>query len=325
MNNTIRILLSLLLSSHAVTLLAEPSKKVAIIVPAPIQALIEITQGFESSLKEHYHGPIDFKIANTQGDPMLQYATIQSLRQQHYDLIVPIGSDATAATLSLIKTIPVLSLASDLSEMERQKRQPCNVAVVHDEISPKEQLNYLHQVLPNIKQVSLIHSAADKIFSEVEEAKKAGKEFGITITPMMAASLMDLQLVATKIPADAQAIFILKDMQTVSGMAQLHNIAASRQLHLISSDDGSVKDGAEFALGVEEKEIGIRGGMLAAEILQGKDPGTLPIAEMTKLTLFFNPTAVKIKKSGTFLETLKAVAVKMHYQVQEVSNQKKGV
>lgn len=305
-----------LILASTCALAAAPAKKVAILVPAEIQAMTEITQGFETTLQAHYPGPIQFKVANTQGDTNLEHATILALRDQGYDLIAPIGSDATAMTLSLVKNTPVLSLASDLNDAQRQKLKPCNVAVVHDEISSTQQLAFIHQAFPTIKTIVLIHSASDKIFPEVKDAQAAGAKLGLTIKPMMAATLLDLQTVANNLPNDTQAIFILKDMQMVSGIAQLAKMAQNCHIPLISSDDGSVQNGADFALGVHEKQIGINGALLAADILKGKQACSLPISEMRQLTVFINPKAMT--RMSVSIQAVQTTAAQLHYPVETV-------
>lgn len=297
------------------------TKKIAIIVPAEIQALEEITQGFKTALKKDYAGELVFKVANTQGDLNLLHATIQSLRDQNYQLIVPIGSNATSMTISMIKKTPILSLASDFSDTQRKKLHPCNVAVVQDEISSESQLNFMHKAFPNLKKVVLLYSPTDEIFTQVEEAKKAGDKFGITIMPMMVSSLPELQTVANNMPQDTQAIFILKDMQIVGGISQIQHIAQKRQILLMSSDDGSVKNGAGFSLGVYENQIGIEGALLAAEILTGKNACVLPIKKMKDLTVFINSAAMK--SFGISSKHVKETAKKMHYQIEIVKGETK--
>ncbi|MES2204265.1 MAG: ABC transporter substrate binding protein [Pseudomonadota bacterium] len=308
------LLTSLLLAS--IIAMAQPAKKVAIVIPIEIKAMDEIIESFEKDLQAQYAGPITFKVANAQGDMNLEHAAIASLRDQNYDLIAPVGTDATAMTLSLIKTTPILSLASDLSDAQRKKLNPCNVAVVHDEISNEEQLAFIHQAFPEIKNIVLIHSAADKIFPEVEEAKSVAKKLGITITSMMAATLPELQTIANNLPENTQAIYILKDMQIVSGTPQLAKIAQARKIPLISSDDGSVKNGAGFALGVHENQIGVNGAILAAAILNGKNACDLPISEMKKLTVFLNPKAMENFRASE--ETVKLTTKNMKYQIEIV-------
>lgn len=316
MNKTLKatLLASLLLSTIAQAAL--PSKKVAIIIPLEIQAMTEISQGFESTLKAYYPGPLTFKVVNAQGDSNLLHANIQSLRDQAYDLLVPIGANATNMTLSMVKNTPIVSLASDLTDSQRQSLKPCNVAIVHDEISTRQQLTFMRQAFPSIKKIVLIHSAAETIFPEVKEAQAAGVQLGLTITPMLAPTLLDLQTIARNIPNETQAIFILKDMQIVSGIAQLAKIAQNHKIPLMSSDDGSVKNGASFALGIHENQTGINGALLAAQILTGTKACTLPISEMLNLTVFVNPQAMQ--SVGASMKAVQTAAVKLHYSLETI-------
>lgn len=306
----------IILSIITIISYANPPKKIGIIIPMAHQAMTEITNGFESTLKNQYSGPIEFKIANVQGDTNLEYATILTLRDQDYDIIVPIGSNATVMTTTLIKNKPIVSLASDLADSERKKLKNCNVAVVHDEVSNEQVLRFIHQVYPTIKNIVLFHSATDKVFPEVADAKKVAAKFNIVITPIMAATLPDLQSLSQNLPAHTQAIFILKDSPIVSGIAQLVKVAEKNHIPLITSDDGSVQNGAGFALGVHEDQIGIEGARLALQILQGKNACDLPITEMNKLTVFLNPKAMS--SFNAEINPVKMVAKKMGYPIEEM-------
>lgn len=306
--------LALLLSISCPSVADTAPKKVAIIVPVDVPAMQEITAGFEQTLQQHYAGPVTVKVAHTQGDTNVLHATLQSLQDQGYDLIAPIGSNATAMALSVVKTIPVVSLASDLNEQQRQQGIQCHTAVVDDEVSSRDQMAFIHQAFPSLKRIVLIHSASDQIYPEVKQASQAAAALGITLTPMLANSLLDLQTLANNLPSDSQAIFVLKDMPIVSGMPQLAQIAQKHHQLLISSDDGSVQNGAAFALGVQEKQIGINGGVLAAKILNGTPACRLAIATMEHLTVFINAKAMLSMKPS--LAALQSAAAAQHYSVQ---------
>jgi putative ABC transport system substrate-binding protein len=315
----VNIMKNILQATTLLTLLTLSSqsfadKKVCILIPMTHEAMTEITNGFESSLSNEYKQPLQFKVANAQGDANLERASLQSLRDSGCDIIAPVGTSASQMAISMVKNIPIVSLASDISDNDRQKLNPCNIAVVHDEISNEQQLAFIHATYPNLKEITLFHSADDKVFPEVKDAVEAGKKFGITIKPIMATTLPDLQTVSQNLPTGTQGIFVLKDSLIVSGIAQLAKIAAQRHIPLISSDDGSVQNGAGFALGVHEKQIGSEGALLAAQILNGKKACDLPIAEMRKLTVFLNP--ISMQKMGTSLEAVKQSATKMGYPVE---------
>jgi putative ABC transport system substrate-binding protein len=291
------------------------SKKVGIIIPIEHQAMNEIVAGFKETLNKT-NPDIIYKVANAQGDINLERAIIQQMKNEHYDVIVPIGTDASQMTLSMIHDQPIVSLASSITDHERSSLKKCNVAVVHDEISAEQHIQFIHTVYPSIKKITLIHSPSEKIYPEIEKSINAAKKFNMKITPMMAQTLNDLSIVAKNIPKDAEAIFILKDSLIVNGVTTLQKIAEKRHIPLISSDQGSVENGAIVALGVHEKEIGQQGGLLASQILQAKSACQLPIINMTALTIFTNSNTLKL--SGLSIEPIKNAGRVLNYQLEIV-------
>lgn len=295
--------------------------KIGIVVPLQHKAMDEIVNGFVKTLKETTHQPVKITVANAQNDANIERAIIQEMRDSNSALIVPIGTDATQMTLSMVRDQPVVSLAAELSEQDRKKLLTCNVAIVHDEISSQEIMQFLHEAYPNIKRLTLIHSSANKIFPEVAETIAAGKKLGITINEKMIYSLPELMSAAQTIPDDTQGLFILKDHLMVSGISTLARLANQRHIPLMTSDQGSVQDGAGFALGVHEREIGVEGAKLAARILDHASACDLPISEMKRLTVFINPTA--LQHSGQTTQPVTNAAAKLHYAV-EFTNKKMG-
>jgi putative ABC transport system substrate-binding protein len=295
--------------------------KIGIIVPLEHTAMKEIVAGFSETLTNLYHQPVYIKVANAQSDNNLQRAIIQQMRDENYTMIVPIGTGATEMSLAIVHNQPIVSLAAKLSEHDREQRNPCNVALVRDEISSKKIIEFIHAVYPTIKNIALIHSAADKVFPEVNETISIGKQYGITITHIMAATLPELTSSVQSLPRETQAIFILKDSLIVSGISTLAKAASERHIPLITSDQGSVQDGAGFALGVHEKEIGVAGAKLASEILLGKPACALPIAEMKTLTVFINKKALFGETQNEKL--ISDAAAKFGYKIEFTDSTKK--
>ena len=288
-----------------------------IIEPLEHTAMAEIVGGFTDTLKKIYPKPVTIKVENAQNDANLQRAIIQKMHDGNYTMILPIGVGATQMTLSMVRNIPVVSLASDLTEADRKKLNPCNVAIVHDEISSKQLIDFIHAVYPKITHLTLIHSSADKIFPQVDETIAAGKADGITINHVMVSSLPELTTAVASLPADTQGIFILKDNLIVSGIPTLAKAASEKHIPLITSDQGSVQGGAAFALGVHEREIGVQGAKLAAAVLSGKNICDLPIVSMENLTVFINQDA--LKKESQEMAPITAAANQLHYKTESVT------
>jgi putative ABC transport system substrate-binding protein len=292
--------------------------KIGIVVPMQHQAMTEIVNGFENTLKKQYDQPISFKVANAQNDQNLQHAIIQQMRDANFDLIVTIATHTGEMAASIIKNKPIICLAADISDQQRQKLSPCNVAIVDDEIATQRIIEFIHQTYPALKNMVLIHSNSEKILPEVAEAIRASKQFNMKTTPISIQNLMDLQNVARNLPKETQAIFILKDSLVVNGIAQLANIARSKQIPLITSDEGSITKGAHFAVGVRESQIGINGAELALQILKGRNACSLPINKMNNLFVFINPEAMR--QSQQNVTPIVATAKKLNYQIHYVNN-----
>jgi putative ABC transport system substrate-binding protein len=266
--------------------------RIGIVIPLEHNAMNEIISGFSDTLKQQYPKSIVLDVKNAQNDPNLQRSIIQQMNDNNDQFIVTIGLGATQMATAMVNEKPIIGLAAGLSDEDRKAHKTCHVALVHDEISPAILLNLIKATNPEIKHVTLIHSSAEKVFPEVKIAVDAAKKIGINITPIMAATLPDLTSVAAAIPADSQAILVLKDNLIVSGISLLAKTAQQLHIPLISSDQGSVEAGAGFALGVHEREIGVDGAKLAILVLKGESPCELPVVEMKKLTVFVNEKAL---------------------------------
>jgi len=291
---------------------------IGIIEPLEHKAMNEIVAGFTDTLSKLYAKPVAIKVENAQSDANLERAIVQQMRDANYTFVVPIGVDATQMTMAMSPKQSIVSLASDVSANDRNKLHPCHVAVVHDEISSDQIMQFIHTVYPTMKHVTLIHSSANKVFPEVEEAISAGKKYGIVVDHKMVANLPELYGVSQSLPVDTQGIFVLKDSLIVSGVATLQKMAANKHIPLITSDQGSVQDGAGFAVGVHERQIGVEGAKLVAAVLNGQSICSLPIVSMKNLTVFVNKNS--LQKEGQTFSAIENAAQKLQYKIEVVDS-----
>lgn len=283
------------------------AKKIGIILPIEHQALREIVRGFQDTLVVLYKKPLELKTGNAEGDITLQRSIITQMRDADYDLIVPVATSVTQMTASLVHSKPILGLAVNMDDKKN------NMVIVDDEIDKEQIIAFIHKVDPKLKHLVLVHSSLDKVFSEVTQVENACKSHHIVLRRFMIQSLADLYSVSQAMPPNTQAIFILKDSLVASGIDTLVQESSKRKIPLITSDDGTVKKGASFALGVHEKDIGIEGAKLAARILNGESPGKLATVKLTRPLVFVN------SKSLTSADRFRAInlaAKQLHYSLE---------
>ncbi len=301
-------------SSAAEQSTAYPNKTIGIVIPLEHVALREIVNGFEETVTQQYPGKVTFIVENAQHDLNIQRAILQKFVNQKVDLIVPVATAPTQMAINMVKKQPIVGLAAMIPDTERDKDNlKERFTGVRDEIDSKKQMEFIHALCPNLKKMTLIYSSDDKVIPEADQAVAVAQTFGITVQKMMIQNLSDLYAVSQRIDNDSQAIFILKDNLVVSGINTLILAAKKKHIPLISSDEGTVSQGAVVALGVKEKEIGIQGGVLAARILKGESISAIPIQDINKLDIFVNTPA--FTDLGLNLDRLNEFASQHQYTV----------
>lgn len=289
------------------------AKVVGIVVPMDHAALREIVSGFKETLTKDFPHPVTVKVQHAQGDMNVQRSIIQQFINENVDVVVPIGTAATQMAVSMVRTQPIVSLAALYTDSERNAQKSIQLTGVLDEIGPQKPLDFMKEVFPQIKKITLLYSNTEKVFPEVEELMAYAPKQGITVQKLMVQTLPELYTLSQLIEPDSEAIFVLKDHLIVSGMPTLIQTAEKRHIPIIACDEGSVTMGATFALGVKEKAIGELGGEMVAQLLQGTPIADLPVARITKLSVFYNEAACKALDLA--VSTLKELAKTHQYDL----------
>lgn len=264
-------------------------KLIGIIMPMQHAALDDMVRGFQEELaqvvdRERYN----VLVVNAQGDASLQMALIKNLINDHCTVFVPIGTATTQMTLQLVKQGMIVALAAKLAQDVQKLPHVAPVTGVLDEVSLTESLEFLKPLFPGLSKFTVIHSGSEKIHEEIESIQQYAKENHLTVQILMAQTITELATAAQNIDEDSEFIFVLKDHLIVSGINLLIRQATSRKIPLIASDEGSVKNGAAFALGVQESEIGRSGARLVSRVLDGTSPRDIPIRAVKDVQVFVN-------------------------------------
>lgn len=298
---------------------APKALQVGIIIPIEHHAMDEITQGFEDTLSANLKQPVEFQVMRAQGDINLQRSMILQLQSKNIDLFAPIATQPTEMTASMIKDRPIVGLAALLPDSARAHSE---LALVDDEITPTQIIQFVHAIYPQKKQFALVYSNSDKIIPQVNEAVAAGAALGMQINKRMITTLPDLYSVSQSLSSQTEGILVLKDVLVVSGIATLSKVADDKHIPLITSDDGSVQNGAGFALGVKEYQIGVEGAKVALQILQGTPATDIPVVKMTNLSVFINKQALALQ--GQDRAAIQKQADLRHYAIVDVTDERLG-
>ena len=224
----------------------------------------------------------------------LEQSITKKFLAQDYTLIVPIGTASTQAVIAQSKgAVPIISLAAKIEGKSLPLQMRGKFGNVLDEIPPKKIFEFAKSVIPDLHHMSLIYSGQEKSFAEVQEIEHLAPTLKVNLQKLMIQNQADLYAMVNLVHETSQAIFILKDHPVVSGIETLHRQASKLGIPVVSSDEGSVRQGACFALGAKESQIGEIGAQLILTYLR---EGKLVERELEDLFVFINEEAC-IKQS----------------------------
>lgn len=287
----------------------EKKTTIGVIMPMDHMALREIVEAFKATmLQEAPH--VHIKVQNAQGDMNLQHSIIQQFINEPVNVLVPIGTAATQMTVSMVKAQPIVSLAAVYTEKERQAHKL--LTGILDEIGPQKPLDFMKAVFPELKKITLVYSNSEKVFPEVAALIEYAPEKGIHVQKLMIQSLSELYTLSHRIDSDSQAIFVLKDHLIVSGIRTVVQEAGKQNIPVITCDEGSVMEGALFALGVQEKMIGVLGAKRVMQVLQGVPIQDLPLTPVSHLAVFYNQKTGAAQKFDS--ERLQKLTTEYQYE-----------
>lgn len=312
------LLFCALTALSTLSLASAPAKPitVGILVPVALPAMTQIVNGFEASLNKESKVPVHYLVKNAQGDANIQRSILQEFNSSDVALVAPIGTDASQMTIAIIRNKPIVGIAANHLKSQAKKANNPNVTGVTSKVPPEERMHLIHEVLPQLKKLTIVYSADGRIFNQVNAFVAAAKKNHIQVQRLMVSQLSDLYTLSKSIAPDSQAIFILKDEMVVSGINTLLQQAHTKQIPVIASDDGSVSKGAAFALGVSEYQTGVDAGKVAAEILMGRKAGTMPVYDMKNYFVFLNSKSAKTQNVNP--AAVKKAARKLGYEVELV-------
>ncbi len=228
---------------------------------------------------------------NAGGDLNLQHAMISQMENSDVDLIMPIGSSVMQMAINFIKKKPIVGLAANFSTEEQVALSAKNVTCVVDELPLAIHVKFMKKIIDDLNMITVIYSGSEKITPEIEELRELAIKEGLDVQFLLVQQMSDIFLLSSHISDKSQAIFILKDHLVVSSVVTLIDVARKLNIPLIAADEGSITEGASFAIGVTEMDIGKQGALMALDIIDGVRPVDIPVSTVEKNRLFVNRKA----------------------------------
>ena len=270
--------------------------RIGIIQPMEHESLDAAREGFVQALADH--GYIDgdtivLDYQNAQGDSSALLTISQRFVGDDCDLVLAIGTGAAQSIASQTSEIPILITAVtdpvDAGLVQSSEAPGTNVTGTNDMNPIREQLELIPEILPDAQTVGLLYtSSEDNSILQIEEAKAILEEMNLDYVEQTVTGSNDVQQAVQSIVTRCDAIYIPTDNTFASAMPLVGSVVMESGTPVICGATGMVEAGGLITLGLNYYNLGYQTGEMAAQVLEGADPASMPVQSQNQYDYVVN-------------------------------------
>ena len=260
-------------------------------------ALDEIYRGIkdgleQSGLEEGKNLTISFQ--NGQADQSKLATMSQQLVQADPDVLVGIATPAAQSLANVTNTIPlVLGAVTDpvgAGLVKSLKEPGGNITGVSDQPPVEAQIKLGAELLPNAKKVGILYaSSEDNSKYQVSQAEKAIQKVGFTSVKYAVPSTNEIAQTVQVMSQQVDFIYVPLDNTIANAMQTVVKEADKAKIPVIPSVDSMVEQGGLATIGINQYDLGVQSGKMAAMLALGKEkPATTPVYVFDKGDVIIN-------------------------------------
>lgn len=243
---------------------------------------------------------IDWKSAQGSFDTAMSIA--QKYVGDKQDMIVAISTPSAQAAVQATsqegKQIPVVfaavtdPLAAGL--VSSAEKPGGHVTGTSDQVPMDKQVELIKKFIPDIKKLGVIYNSGEvNAGVQVDMIAQITNSMGIEMVKAGITNGSEVQQGTQSLVGKVDAILIPIDNTVVSAFEGVLAVAQEAGIPVFASDSDTVKRGAVATYGIDYYKMGYQTGEMAARILKGKDPGSLPVEVSKEVALVVNKKALE--------------------------------
>ena len=259
-------------------------------------ALDAAYEGFIAGLAEegYIEGEnIKIDLKNAQGD----LTTAQTIANQYVsddvDMMFAIATQAVQSAYNATKDIPILMTAVtdpvEAGVVKDWNQSGTNETGTSDLTPVAKQMELITELVPEAKTVGVIYTTSE-VNSEVQVkmAEEAASNLGLQVIRVGVTTVNDIPQAVASVIDKVDAMYAPTDNLIASSMPVLWNACLDKKVPIVAGVDTMVIDGGIATEGIDYYQLGYETGLMAAQVLEGKDPSTMPINTLQNTTLIVN-------------------------------------
>jgi putative ABC transport system substrate-binding protein len=249
-------------------------------------ALDAVEQGIQDELDDLGYTDVEYDLQNANGDMNSAASIATKFRTDQVRVAVGIATPTSQALVQTIDNIPVVFTAVtdpvSAGLVESLENTPGNVTGYSDMTPVREQIEMMVE-LGGVQRLGHVYSSGEA--NAVTLANLAEEVCDVLDIEFVAATVTNSAEVrqATQSIVDrVDAIYVSTDNTVVSALNSLTSVALANNVPVVSADPSSAEEfDVLAAYGFDYYTMGRATGRLVARILDGEDPGSIPVQFLT--------------------------------------------
>ncbi|HML38753.1 MAG TPA: ABC transporter substrate-binding protein [Bacillota bacterium] len=230
---------------------------------------------------------------NAQNDPVNLKTICQKFVSQKYDLIIAIATPSAQAAFGETTEIPIVFSAVtnpiDAKLVDNLDAPGGNITGTSDAVSAQKIMDLARKITPDIKTIGALYKSSEtNSVSVINDLKEYAKANGLTVVEAPVMNASEVQQAAAFLAGKVDAVFSPIDNTVASTMPIISKTLIDAKIPFYVGADSMVNDGGLATYGINYTQLGEETGKMAAKVLNGTDPGTIPVMTMTDVKVYIN-------------------------------------
>ncbi len=256
-----------------------------------------------SGVKRHFHDSEIYPefiliVADYGSNDGVAPAVIDRIAGFEPDIIVTIGTQASQQVSRLIDSVPVIFTAvTDPvgAGLVKDMQKPGKLITGLTDMSPvAAQLDMIIRIQPGIDNLGMVFSEFEQNALKIKDhLDMMTNSYGIRLVTASVKLHDKVTDRASGILNSIDALYVSTDNYVVSSITDLARLCASQGVPLYAADPSSVAGGAMASLSIDYFRMGLQTGAMSHRILEGADPGSIPVEKPREFSIAINTQAAQ--------------------------------
>jgi putative ABC transport system substrate-binding protein len=155
-------------------------------------------------------------------------------------------------------------------------------------------LDLIREIAPDTARLGVIYNPGEaNSITLLELIRKEAPARGLEIVEAAAPRSADVLPAAESLVGKVDAIYVPTDNTVVTALEAVVKVGTDNRLPVFAGDTDSVARGAIAALGFNYYDLGRQTGKIVARVLEGANPGDIPVEGVQITELYLNPGAAE--------------------------------